>query len=66
MSFLDKLKNKTQQAMGHGKEQVGRQSGDRSMEAEGRKDQAAGGTKQVGEKAKDAAEEARRTFGSGS
>ncbi|QKW34367.1 CsbD family protein [Actinomadura sp. NAK00032] len=66
MSFLDKLKNKTQKAMGQGKEEAGRQTGDRSMEAEGRRDQAAGGTKQVGEKAKDAAQEARRTFGTGS
>ncbi|GAA1780826.1 CsbD family protein [Actinomadura chokoriensis] len=66
MSFLDKLKNKAQQAKGQGKEEAGRRSGDSRLEAEGRKDQAAGGTKQVGEKAKDAAQEARKTFGTGS
>ncbi|MEU5988469.1 CsbD family protein [Spirillospora sp. NPDC047418] len=66
MSILDKLKNKAQQAMGQGKEEAGRRSGDSSLEAEGRKDQASGGAKQVGEKAKDAAQEARRTFGTGS
>ncbi len=66
MSILDKLKNKAQQAMGQGKEEAGRRSGDSTLEAEGRKDQASGGAKQGGEKAKDAAQEARRTFGTGS
>ncbi|MFB4310499.1 CsbD family protein [Actinomadura sp. GTD37] len=64
MSFLDKLKNKTQQAMGRGKEEAGRQSGDPRLESEGRRDRAAGGAKQVGEKAKDAVKETRRTFDS--
>ncbi|MFA1544895.1 CsbD family protein [Actinomadura chokoriensis] len=62
MSFLDKLKNKVQKAKGRGKEEAGRQSGDPYLEAEGRKDRASGGAKQVGEQAKDAAREARRTF----
>jgi uncharacterized protein YjbJ (UPF0337 family) len=62
MGFLDKLKNKTQKAKGRGKEEAGRQTGDPSLEAEGGKDRAAGGAKQVGEQAKDAAKEARRTF----
>ncbi|MEV3920005.1 CsbD family protein [Actinomadura coerulea] len=60
MGFLDKLKNKTQQAKGRGKEEAGRQSGDPNLEAEGKGDRATGGAKQVGEKAKDAAKEAKR------
>lgn len=60
MGFLDKLKNKTQQAKGRGKEEAGRQSGDPYLEAEGKGDRATGGAKQVGEKAKDAAKEAKR------
>ncbi|TDC55091.1 CsbD family protein [Actinomadura sp. KC345] len=62
MSILDKLKNKAQQAKGRGKEEAGRQSGDPSLEAEGRQDRTAGGAKQAGEKVKDAAKETRRTF----
>ncbi|SNS08062.1 CsbD family protein [Actinomadura mexicana] len=61
MGFLDKLKNKAQQAKGRGKEEAGRQSGDPNLEAEGKSDRASGGVKQVGEKAKDAAREAKRT-----
>lgn len=61
MGFLDKLKNKAQQAKGRGKEEAGRQSGDPYLEGEGKSDRAAGGAKQVGEKAKDAAKEAKRT-----
>ncbi|GAA4396678.1 CsbD family protein [Actinomadura sp. NPDC048032] len=60
MGFLDKLKNKAQQAKGRGKEEAGRQSGDPYLEAEGKSDRATGGAKQVGEKAKDAAREAKR------
>ncbi|MER7542275.1 CsbD family protein [Actinomadura sp.] len=66
MGFLDKLKNTAQKAKGQGKREAGRRSGDPSLEAEGRRDQASGGAKQVGEKAKDAAQEARKTFGTGS
>ncbi|MEU5881550.1 CsbD family protein [Spirillospora sp. NPDC047279] len=62
MGFLDKIKNKMQKSKGRAKEQAGRDSGDPNLEAEGRKDRMAGGTKQVGEQAKDAAKEARDTF----
>jgi len=64
MSVLDKLKNTMQKTMGRGKEEAGRRSGNPDLEAEGRKDRAAGGAKQAGEQAKDAAKETRRTFGS--
>lgn len=62
MGFLDKLKNKAQRAKGRGKEEAGRRSGDPYLEAEGSRDRMAGGAKQVGEQAKDAAREARETF----
>ncbi|GAA4305683.1 CsbD family protein [Actinomadura sp. NPDC048955] len=61
MGFLDKLKNKAQQAKGRGKEEAGRQSGDPYLEAEGKSDRASGGAKQAGEKVKDAAKEAKRS-----
>ncbi|MFD0540989.1 CsbD family protein [Actinomadura luteofluorescens] len=47
MGFLDKLKNKAQQAKGRGKEEAGRQSGDPYLEAEGKSDRASGGAKQA-------------------
>ncbi|MQY03561.1 CsbD family protein [Actinomadura macrotermitis] len=62
MGFLDKLKNKAQQAKGRGKEEAGYQTGDPYLEAEGRKDRVSGGAKQVGERLKDAGKEAKRTF----
>ena len=53
MSAVDKLKNKAQEVTGQGKEQVGKATGNESLEAEGHKDQAAGNVKQAGEKVKD-------------
>ena len=53
MSGMDKIKNKTQELSGQGKEHVGRATGDEQLEAEGNKDQAAGNLKQAGEKVKD-------------
>jgi uncharacterized protein YjbJ (UPF0337 family) len=61
VGFLDKLKNKAQRAKGRKKEETGRRAGDPYLEAEGRKDRAAGGAKQVGEHAKDAVKEIRKT-----
>src|ERR1700759_431563 len=54
MGALDKLKNRFQMGKGHAKQDVGRATGNRSMEAEGQGDRVAGSTKQVGEQAKDA------------
>jgi uncharacterized protein YjbJ (UPF0337 family) len=62
MRFLDKLKNKAQQAKGRSKEKVGRQTGDPYLEGEGKADRVEGGAKQVGERAKDAAKDVRKTF----
>jgi uncharacterized protein YjbJ (UPF0337 family) len=54
MSRTDKLKNKAQEVAGEVKAKVGEQTGDQNLQAEGRKDQAAGSLKQAGEKVKDA------------
>ncbi|MCO5971168.1 CsbD family protein [Actinoallomurus soli] len=62
MGLLDKLRNKAEKAKGRGKEAAGREAGDPYLESEGRKDRMKGGAKQVGEQAKDAAKEVRRTF----
>jgi uncharacterized protein YjbJ (UPF0337 family) len=62
MGFLTKMKNRVQRAQGRRKEEAGRATGDPSLEAEGRKDRMSGGARQMGEKAKDAAKEARKTM----
>jgi uncharacterized protein YjbJ (UPF0337 family) len=54
MSAVDKAKNMVEDAAGKAKEALGRASGDRSTENEGRADQAKSDLKQAGEKAKDA------------
>ena len=54
MSSVDKVKNKAQAAKGHLKDAAGKATSDRSLEAEGKKDKAAGNLKQAGEKVKDA------------
>ncbi len=62
MGFVDKVKNKLQMGKGRAKENVGRRTDDPYLAGEGRADRVAGGVKQVGEQAKDAGREARRTF----
>jgi uncharacterized protein YjbJ (UPF0337 family) len=54
MSATDKVKNKIDDAGGKAKEALGRVSGDRSTENEGRKDQAKANLKDAGENIKDA------------
>jgi len=54
VSAVDKLKNKGQQATGEVKEKVGKHSGDRDLQAEGRADKVSGNLKDAGEKVKDA------------
>lgn len=53
MSGIDKIKDKTQELGGRGKEHVGRATGDEDLQAEGHADQAKGNLKQAGEKVKD-------------
>lgn len=54
MSTDDKAKNKGQELIGHGKEALGKATDDKSLETEGKGDQASGNLKQAGEKVKDA------------
>ncbi|OBI98479.1 CsbD family protein [Mycobacterium asiaticum] len=54
MSAEDKVKNKIEDLGGRAKEAVGRATGDRDTEAEGRTDQAKSSLKDAGEKVKDA------------
>lgn len=61
MGLLDKLRNKAQQVKGRGKEKAGRAADDPRLEGEGRADRTAGGVKQVGEHAKDAARDVKRS-----
>jgi uncharacterized protein YjbJ (UPF0337 family) len=53
MSATNKAKNKLQEAKGHAKEAAGKATNDRSLEAEGKGDRAAGNLKQAGEKVRD-------------
>ncbi|MEU4115336.1 CsbD family protein [Kitasatospora sp. NPDC028055] len=54
MGTSDKIRNMAEKARGKAKEAVGRTTGDRPMEAEGRVDQVKGDLKQAAEKLKDA------------
>ncbi|MDP7706354.1 MULTISPECIES: CsbD family protein [unclassified Mycobacterium] len=54
MSAEDKIKNKIEDLGGKAKETVGKATGDRSTENEGRFDQAKSSLKDAGEKVKDA------------
>jgi uncharacterized protein YjbJ (UPF0337 family) len=54
MSATDKMKNAVQDAEGKAKEGIGRVTGDRDTEAEGRTDQTKSDLKDAGEKVKDA------------
>jgi len=54
MSTEDKIKNAAQDAKGNVKEAVGKVTDNESLEAEGRRDQAAADVKQGAEKVKDA------------
>jgi uncharacterized protein YjbJ (UPF0337 family) len=54
MSTTDKLSNKIEDAEGKAKEGLGRATGDRSTENEGKADQSKADIKDAGEKVKDA------------
>ncbi|KQY57600.1 MULTISPECIES: CsbD family protein [unclassified Nocardioides] len=53
MSFIDKAKNAAEDAIGKVKEAVGDVTGNDSLEADGKSDQAEASVKDAGEKAKD-------------
>ena len=54
MSSVDKVKNKAQAARGHVNDAAGQATNDRTLQAKGKGDKAAGNLKQAGEKVKDA------------
>jgi len=54
VSGMDKAKNKAQNLIGKAKEAVGKVTGDKSTEHEGKGDQAKSNLKDAGEKVKDA------------
>jgi uncharacterized protein YjbJ (UPF0337 family) len=54
MSAVDKAKNAVEDAAGKAKEGIGKVSGDKSTENEGKGDQAKADLKNAGEKVKDA------------
>jgi uncharacterized protein YjbJ (UPF0337 family) len=54
MGIMDKAKNEAQKLEGDAKEKVGHHYDDKTLEAEGKKDQAAGSVKNVGEDVKGA------------
>lgn len=54
MSFTDKMKHKAQEALGKGKAKTGQATDDKSMQAEGDRDQSKANLKQAGDDVKDA------------
>jgi uncharacterized protein YjbJ (UPF0337 family) len=58
MGVGDKIQNAGEEAAGKVKETTGRATGNQSLEAEGKADQASANIKQAGEKAKDAVKDA--------
>lgn len=67
MSVFDKAKDKLEKTVGRAKEQTGKATDNRSLEAEGKGDQASGSIKEAGHdlqnKAKEAVEDTRRELG---
>lgn len=62
MGFMDKLRNRFTMSKGHAKQDVGRATGNRSMEAEGTGDRVEGAGRQVGEQVKDAGKNVKDAF----
>ncbi|WP_462186501.1 MULTISPECIES: CsbD family protein [unclassified Frankia] len=54
MSFTDKVRNKVQELRGRTKEQAGKATENRDLQAEGRGERGVADLKNAGEKAKDA------------
>ncbi|MPV37238.1 CsbD family protein [Georgenia subflava] len=54
MGLDDKISNAAEEGKGKGKEEAGEATGNDSLEAEGKKDQAKANLKQAGENVKDA------------
>ena len=53
MGIVDKAKNKAEELVGKGKQEVGKHTDDHDLQAEGKADETKGNLKQAGEKVKD-------------
>ena len=62
MSFINKIRNRAQVSRGRAKQKVGRATNNRRLQAEGLADRIGGGTRQLGEKVKDAGKDVRGTL----
>ena len=62
MGFMDKVRNRFMMGKGKTKQDVGRATGDRSMQAEGKGERVEGAGRQVGEQVKDAGKNVRDAF----
>jgi uncharacterized protein YjbJ (UPF0337 family) len=62
MGFIDKMRNKFMMGRGRAKQDAGRTTGDRRLEAEGQGERVEGATRQVGEQVKDAGKNVRDAF----
>lgn|GEM_PF-419203 len=63
MSGMNKAKNKSQKLAGMAKEAIGKATGDKSTENEGKRDQAKANLKDSGEKVKEAGEKVKEAGG---
>ena len=62
MSGVDKAKNKLEELGGKAKDAIGKVTGDKSTENEGKRDQMKSNLKDAGEKIKDAGEKVKDAF----
>ena len=62
MSLVNKIRNRAQVSRGRAKQKAGRATNNRRLQAEGLADRIGGGTRQLGEKVKDAGKDFRGTF----
>jgi uncharacterized protein YjbJ (UPF0337 family) len=62
MGMLDKLRNRFRMTRGHAKQEVGRATGDRDLQARGQAERVHGAAGQVGEQVKDAGKNVRDAF----
>jgi uncharacterized protein YjbJ (UPF0337 family) len=62
MGFMDKIRNRFQMGRGRVKQETGRATGDPYLEAEGKGERIGGGTRQAGERIKDAGKDVRDGF----
>jgi uncharacterized protein YjbJ (UPF0337 family) len=62
MGVMNKLRNKFRMSRGHGKQEIGRATGNPRLEAEGQAERISGSARQVGEQVKDSGKNVRDAF----